>query len=87
MQAQRIGYALALAGCASAFMQLAVMPPLLRRVAPWTIYRACFAVWPAVFGAMPVLHRIAVEGADARTLWAGVAVLMLLSRIAWLAYS
>ncbi|CCL99154.1 uncharacterized protein FIBRA_01169 [Fibroporia radiculosa] len=96
-QAHQIGYALAMSGAVSVFLQLFCMPYLLRRFDHAKMYNFYMAIWPFCYIFMPGLNIIARAGLDPATgeptpatrvfIWMGICGLLLLARTACLAYS
>ncbi|KAG2360853.1 major facilitator superfamily domain-containing protein [Suillus spraguei] len=95
--ASQIGYSLASAGAISAAIQLCIMSYLLRTFDCAKMYNFCMALWPYTFLVLPILNLIARAGLDETTgelgtntitlLWVGIAFVLMLSRVAGLAFS
>jgi hypothetical protein len=91
-QAPQIGYALAIAGVSSIIIQLAVFPNLLRRFSHAKLYSCFMFLWPLTFALFPLLHFTISALGDSSPhglalVWIEIAMLMVLSRFAWLSYS
>jgi Na+/H+ antiporter NhaA len=81
----------------AASIQLCIMPYLLRTFDPAKMYNFCMSLWPYAFLILPFLNIIARAGLDETTgklgattvslLWVGIALALLLSKVAGLAYS
>jgi hypothetical protein len=100
--AAHIGYGLAIAGGAAAFLQIAVMPYLLRTFDLGRLFKITMSAWPASFALLPFLHCLA-ERASTPTLdgqgsvelstgtmallWTGIALSLALSRVGCMGYS
>ncbi|KAJ6618366.1 major facilitator superfamily domain-containing protein [Mycena sp. CBHHK59/15] len=92
-----IGYALAMSGAILAIFQLFLMPTLLRNFNAAKMYNFCMRCWPVTFVLTPFLNFIVRNGYDEDSglvdpttnalLWIGVAVVLMCSRIAALAYA
>ncbi len=99
VQAAEIGLALATSGAISAGLQLFFMPYLLRRFDHAKMYNSCMSIWPYCYVLLPGLNIIArmglievdgvlgVHPATKAILWAGISVLLLMARVACLAFS
>ncbi|KAG1749005.1 major facilitator superfamily domain-containing protein [Suillus paluster] len=95
--ASQIGYSLATSGAIAAAIQLCIMSYLLRTFDSAKMYNFCMALWPYTFLILPVLNLIARAGLDETTgelgtpavalLWVGIAFVLMLSKVASLAYS
>ncbi|XP_006458252.1 hypothetical protein AGABI2DRAFT_115264 [Agaricus bisporus var. bisporus H97] len=90
--APQIGYALAIAGISSIIIQLAIFPSLLRRFSHARLYSCFMLLWPVTFAMFPLLHfTISTLGGRSShglaLVWTEIALLMALSRFAWLSYS
>ncbi|KAG2062688.1 MFS general substrate transporter, partial [Suillus decipiens] len=95
--ASQIGYSLAAAGAISAVIQLCIMSYLLRTFDSAKMYNFCMALWPYTFLVLPILNLLARAGLDETTgelgtttitlLWVGIAFVLMLSKVASLAYS
>jgi MFS family permease len=95
--ASQIGYSLATAGAIGAIIQLCIMSYLLRTFDYAKMYSFCIGVWPFAFLILPILNLIARAGLDKTTgelgtttvasLWVGIAFVLMLSKVACLAYS
>ncbi|KAG2360854.1 major facilitator superfamily domain-containing protein [Suillus spraguei] len=95
--ASQIGYSLATAGAIGAAIQLCIMSYLLRTFDCAKMYNFCMALWPYTFLVLPILSIIARTGLDDTTgelgtatvalLWVGIAFVLMLSKVASLAYS
>ncbi|KZP25053.1 MFS general substrate transporter [Athelia psychrophila] len=95
--AKQIGYALSSSGVTAMIMQLFLMPYILRTFDKAKMYNLCFCMYPLVFPIMSALNVIARAGYDEATetlsaqataaVWAGIALLLLMSRFAFLAFS
>ncbi|KAJ7349215.1 major facilitator superfamily domain-containing protein, partial [Mycena albidolilacea] len=93
----QIGYALAMSGLILALFQLFCMPTVLRTYRTSAIYHTSMCCWPLTFFLMPFLNFIVRAGYDADSgtvdfatgtiLWAGIAVVLLCSRIAALGFT
>jgi hypothetical protein len=96
-QASQIGFSLATSGAIAAAIQLSIMPYLLRTFDSAKMYNFCMGLWPYTFLVLPILNIIARVGLDETTgeigantvafLWTGIAFVLLLNKIAGLAYS
>ncbi|KZT28496.1 MFS general substrate transporter [Neolentinus lepideus HHB14362 ss-1] len=92
-----IGYSLATCGTLAAFVQLFLLPIVLKRFDTAKVYTFCMSLWTYVFMLLPVLNVIARIGAqpaggviDARVkalVWAGLGIVLALSRLGCLAFS
>ncbi|KAF8184895.1 MFS general substrate transporter [Mycena galopus ATCC 62051] len=91
-----IGYALALNGVILAFVQLFIMPTLLRTYRTSTLYHTSMCCWPLTFFLTPFLNFIVQTGyADDETvgftttvvLWIGIFLVSICSRVAALAFT
>jgi len=75
-----------------AFLQLLVMPTLMRRFKIASLFIFCMGVWPITFMLVPLLNLIARSGLDRPTgtfnplLWVGIAVVLICWRGSCLAY-
>ncbi|EKM82806.1 hypothetical protein AGABI1DRAFT_68775 [Agaricus bisporus var. burnettii JB137-S8] len=92
VSAPQIGYALAIAGISSIIIQLAIFPSLLRRFSHARLYSCFMLLWPLTFAMFPLLHFTisTLGGRSSHALalvWTEIALLMALSRFAWLSYS
>ncbi|KZP15745.1 MFS general substrate transporter [Athelia psychrophila] len=95
--AKQIGYALSGSGVLSVAMQLFLMPYILRTFDKAKMYNLCFCMYPLLFPIMSVLNIIARAGYDEATetlsaqttaaVWAGIALLLLMSRFAMIAFA
>ncbi|KZP06320.1 hypothetical protein FIBSPDRAFT_876670, partial [Athelia psychrophila] len=95
--AKQIGYALSSSGVLSVTMQLFLMPYILRTFDKAKMYNLCFCMYPLLFPIMSVLNIIARAGYDEATetlsaqataaVWAGIALLLLMSRFAMMAFA
>ncbi|KAJ7771708.1 major facilitator superfamily domain-containing protein, partial [Mycena metata] len=93
----QIGYALATSGCILAIFQLFFMPTLLRTFPPAKLYFTSMLFFPLTFILIPFLNLIVRGGYDTETqlvdpstnvvLWLAIAVVLLCSRVAALAYA
>ncbi|KZP29862.1 MFS general substrate transporter [Athelia psychrophila] len=97
LPAKQIGYALSSSGLSAMTMELFFIPYILRTFDTAKMYNLCFCVYPLVFPIMAVLNVIARAGYDETTgtlsaqttaaVWAGIALLLLMSRFAMLAFA
>ncbi|KAG1819574.1 major facilitator superfamily domain-containing protein [Suillus subaureus] len=95
--ASQIGYSLAIAGAIGATIQLCIMSYLLRTFDSAKMYSFCMGIWPYTFLVLPLLNLIARAGLDETTgelgtatvalLWVGIAFVLMLTKIASLAYT
>lgn len=95
--ASQIGYSLATAGAIAAAIQLCIMSYLLRTFESAKLYNFCMGLWPYTFLVLPILNLIARAGSDETTgelgtatiafLWVGIAFVLMLTKVASLAYS
>ncbi|KAJ7632184.1 major facilitator superfamily domain-containing protein [Roridomyces roridus] len=91
----QIGYALSLSGAILALFQLFFMPHLLRRYNPTKMYNAAMRFWPLTFILIPFLNVVARTGVEHNMdkvnaniiLWLCLALVLICSRIASLAYA
>jgi hypothetical protein len=87
-QPTNIASALAISGTTSAALKLLVMPHLLQRYDARRLYLICMGVWPLTFILFPLLSAIAWRTkSTGALLWAGVALVAVMSQIACLAFS
>ncbi|KIK57193.1 hypothetical protein GYMLUDRAFT_46441 [Collybiopsis luxurians FD-317 M1] len=88
-----IGLALSASGLVYAFLQLFIMPVMLKRVEATTLYSITIASWPVLFAVLPIIHIIARHGLGETELLsrivvgAGVAFVLITSKIGQEAYS
>ncbi|KZP26895.1 MFS general substrate transporter, partial [Athelia psychrophila] len=95
--AKQIGYALSGSGVLAVTMQLFLMPYILRTFDKAKMYNLCFCMFPLLFPIMSALNIIARAGYDEATetlsaqataaVWAGIALLLLMSRFAIMAFA
>ncbi|KAF7984626.1 hypothetical protein HWV62_12847 [Athelia sp. TMB] len=100
--ARQIGYALSVSGLVSVAGQLVLMPWLLRTFDAARMYNLCFWMFPFLFPLMSALNLIARAGYDeigwwqasgtlsapaVAGVWAGIVVMLLMSRFAVLAFA
>ncbi|KAJ7168240.1 major facilitator superfamily domain-containing protein [Mycena crocata] len=92
-----IGYALAMSGAILAIFQLFLMPKLLATCNAANVYNTSMRMWPLTFVCVPFLNIIVRNGYHDDTglvdptvnvfLWIGIAVVLMCSRIAALAFA
>ncbi|KZP32639.1 MFS general substrate transporter [Athelia psychrophila] len=97
LSTEQIGYSLSISGIVAFFLQLLVMPYILRAFDHGRAYTFCMCLFPCIFVLMPLLNPIAKSGYDASTglldantatvVWGGVYLILGMSRFANLAYS
>ena len=73
-----------------------MMPYLLRTFDCAKMYNFCMGLWPYTYAILPILNVIARSGVDEATghldtyhtaiVWTGIAIVLTLSRISFLAY-
>ncbi|KAF9056710.1 major facilitator superfamily domain-containing protein [Rhodocollybia butyracea] len=91
-----IGYVLSSAGIIYSFLQIVIMPVVLKRVEAAKLYFIAVASWPVVFATLPFLNVIASHGLVAETgdmtpfstfiLWIGVGLVLTASKVGSVAY-
>lgn len=84
LQTSQIGYALAIAGTSSITIQILILPTLLIKFQHAHLYNFCMFMWPVAFVVMPFLNYFVYSRLQ---LWAAIAILLSISRVACLAYS
>ncbi|KZP26912.1 hypothetical protein FIBSPDRAFT_928347 [Athelia psychrophila] len=94
---ENIGYSLSTSGAISLFLQLMIMPYLIRTFNPAKMYNLCFWMFPFMFPLLAVLNLVARGGYDRTTgelnsqasaaIWVGIAIVMAMARFANLAFS
>ncbi|TFK55183.1 MFS general substrate transporter [Heliocybe sulcata] len=92
-----IGFSLATSGVLAAFVQLFLLPIVLKRCDTCKVYTFCMSLWAYVFMLLPLLNVIARSGVqrtdevlDARAkalVWVGLGIMLALSRLGCLAFS
>ncbi|KIK57006.1 hypothetical protein GYMLUDRAFT_46611 [Collybiopsis luxurians FD-317 M1] len=97
LSSSAIGLALSACGVVYLALQLFIMPVMLKRVEATALYTITIASWPVVFATLPLINIVARRGFATETgemdssmriiLWAGVAFVLILSRIGYEAYS
>ncbi|KIK57004.1 hypothetical protein GYMLUDRAFT_139083, partial [Collybiopsis luxurians FD-317 M1] len=97
LSSSTIGLALSASGIVYVALQLFIMPVMLKRVEATALYTITIASWPVVFATLPLINIVARRGFAIETgemdssmriiLWAGVAFVLVLSRIGYEAYS
>ncbi|KAI9569076.1 major facilitator superfamily domain-containing protein [Boletus coccyginus] len=93
----QIGYSLAASGAISVAFQVFIMSYILRTFDCAKMYNFCMGLWPFTYIALPILSAIARSGIDEETgqldayttatLWAGIAIVLVVSRACGLAFS
>lgn len=91
-----IGYSLAISGATLAVLYLLVVPWLLRTFSVDMMYKRCLGIYPFLFASLPMLNYVARMGVDEMgvlvapwvkyVVWGGVIVVLMMSRIAMLAF-
>jgi hypothetical protein len=93
----QIGYTLSASGILAMLLQILVMPYLLRTFDKAKVYHFCMCLFPCMFIVLSTLNLIARSGYDEASgvidshttglLWAGIALVLLMSRIVNLSYA
>jgi len=94
----RIGYALTVAGIIGTILSVTVMPWVLKRWSPATIYQIVMSCWPVSFAILPALNYLArinltasieeeVRQRNISLIWIGIMMSLAASKIGCCAYS
>jgi hypothetical protein len=92
-----IGYALTSAGIMGTLLSVLVMPWVLKRWSPATVYQIVMACWPVSFAILPSLNHLArlnmgefvgeeVRQRNLSLIWIGIMLSLAASKIACVAY-
>ncbi|KAE9405880.1 MFS general substrate transporter [Gymnopus androsaceus JB14] len=82
-----IGFTLSSSGLISSSMQIFIMPVILKRIEAAKVYNMSIAAWPIVFAALPDEKTGDLDIYSKVMLWAGIVLVLAISKVGGLAYS